>query len=312
MALNFVNGTSTGVRNDTGAPVTTFPITMMAWARMTEATPVTNDFNIMQLQDKDSDGDYFRFGLSDVINGEGNLHAAYSGSGNWHAIIGTTVITTNLWFHAAAVFNSVTANDLHIYYNGVNDDDFYDDTPIGGPQNIDSICVGYEADSTPGDTWRGDLAEAAVYAGALTAAEIRAAMVGSPLMSRPDILVGYWPLWGRETYEHDLVGNLPLTKYGVTTVPHPPIRYNRPYFAPIVGSGVTVVDLYANNISASTPTLTLPTIAQIHAINANDLSASTPTLSSPSVFQLTLGLPAAGLAQYDTANKVYMHYYKGA
>jgi hypothetical protein len=88
-----------------------------------------------------------------------------------------------------------------------------------------------------GEHFSGDIAEAAIWAAALTAEEFAALAAGtSPLSIRPDALVNYYPIIGRHSPEIDLVGGNNLTVNGAAARDHPRMFYPaRSRFVPARG-----------------------------------------------------------------------------
>jgi hypothetical protein len=83
--------------------------------------------------------------------------------------------------------------------------------------------LGARISATPGLFLNGQIAEAAVWNVALSAAEIASLSKGfSPLLIRPASLVAYWPLIGRHDPEIDPVGRFDMTlTANPTTAAHP-------------------------------------------------------------------------------------------
>ena len=136
------------------------------------------------------------------------------------------------WFHLTGLF--IASNNIKLYVNGSLDaenttannniSDFADSNQLyiatgnyGGGSNLTTR------------TWEGGLAEVAAYAAELTAGEIAALADGfSPLLVRPDALVGYWPLGGPMTSAlsgADALGQHALTAYGGAFEEHHPQAY---------------------------------------------------------------------------------------
>jgi hypothetical protein len=98
-----------------------------------------------------------------------------------------------------------------------------------------------------GRYWDGAIAEAAAYSVTLSAGEISSLAAGvSPLLIRPDALIGYWPLGGAYTAnddDTDIVGGHALTDSGSPTgEDHPPIFYpasSPTLYVPAVGGQAT-------------------------------------------------------------------------
>lgn len=135
----------------------------------------------------------------------------YGAAGRYAAA--TTPYTANAWQHGAGVF---AAGDLRAYLNGGNKGTNASDDTL--PTGLSHTRIGRLRNDTP--VWcNGQIAEAAIWAAALTDAEIAMLALGvSPLLVRPESLVAYWPLIGRTSPEIDLSGG-----YGMTLINAPPI-----------------------------------------------------------------------------------------
>jgi hypothetical protein len=124
------------------------------------------------------------------------------------------LVTLNTYAHIAAVFAAV--DDRRVYLNGGNK--VTDDATSKTPAGIDTTSIGRRSTSAPALYASGRIAEAAIYNAALTDDEIAELAAGaSPLLVRPDALVAYWPLVGRDYPEPDLVGGFPMSLYPVST-----------------------------------------------------------------------------------------------
>tara|TARA_R100001082_G_C4343776_1_gene151362 strand:+ start:388 stop:1113 length:726 start_codon:yes stop_codon:yes gene_type:complete len=94
------------------------------------------------------------------------------------------------WFHLAGVF---TYGGRALYVNGTSEVTQTSNISID-PSNATIFNIGRDHE---GKYWDGGIAEAAAYSVALADKDITALATGfSPLLVRPDRLIGYWPLGG--------------------------------------------------------------------------------------------------------------------
>ena len=152
----------------------------------------------------------------------GNVVLAQSGDGSTATAVGTsTTITTNTWFHAAAVFGAV--NDRRAFLNGGGKNT---DTTSRTPTGINRTSIGAGDQTTISAPFDGDIAEAAVWNIALSDAEVLALSKGlSPLLMHPEALVAYWPLIGNNSPENNLRSNSATMSIvgSLSKSVHPPI-----------------------------------------------------------------------------------------
>ena len=125
------------------------------------------------------------------------------------------------WFHLAGVF---TYPARALYVNGTSEVTQTSNISID-PSNATIFNIGRDHS---GKYWDGGIAEAAAYDAALSAADIAALAAGfSPLLVRPDKLIGYWPLGGG--YFPATVNPIGSTSLSVNSSPsaesHPRIFY---------------------------------------------------------------------------------------
>ncbi len=181
--------------NLVSAPVTAAPFSISAHCYPT--TDGVNELTVIQMQDKDVDDNYWQLG---IWGGDANNPARFrsvSGGAGADADV-SSIITFDAWNHIGAVETSAT--DHRVYCNGSTGQDTNSRTPA----NADSVTIGRQGDSTPGDEFEGRLAEVAVWDVALTADEMNALRFGAnPLKMRRANLVGYWPLFGNASPEPD-------------------------------------------------------------------------------------------------------------
>ena len=144
------------------------------------------------------------------------------------------------WYHVAGVLEY---SDRALYVNGVSEATNSDNTSLD-MSGADNFYIGRDR---TGRYWDGAIAEAAAYNAALSAGEIASLAAGfSPLLVRPDALIGYWPLGGAYSAndaDTDIVGGHALTDSGSPTgEDHPPIFYpasSPTLYVPAVGGQAT-------------------------------------------------------------------------
>ncbi len=241
MARNF--NASNNQRLTNGFSFSGYPISISAMFRDTSGT--NNDRCIVQIQDSTQSDRYFRLGRNSSTAG---LYCASRWDlGGDNGAITTSTITTNQWHHAFMTATSANRRDVWLDNAGQG-------TNTGGwgsPVRIDSLTIGYEDDSSPGDPWDGDLAEVAVWDVELTAEE-RALLAGgcSPTWVRAESLVFYSPMIRGASggNDFDVVGGRILTTAGTGTpgvASHPRIQPRSAQilqFRENASSGLTVND----------------------------------------------------------------------
>ncbi|NIP55018.1 MAG: hypothetical protein GWN00_14850, partial [Aliifodinibius sp.] len=187
---------------------------------------------LMQIGDKDVDTDYFRMGVN-VSGMQIRMRTADSGGGT--NIDTTTTYSTNTWTFAAVVQRTSTDRDVYI-----NTSSPVNDTTDITPAGADRISIGREGDSTPGDSWSGNIAHAAVWSTDLSDDEIRSLAQGfSPLFVDPVNLVAYYPLLRTDK---DWVGGYDLTAYNTPSwgTTHPPVIMPAPVYYSFPGVSATL------------------------------------------------------------------------
>jgi hypothetical protein len=212
----FFDRASTQYLRVPSTPVTAAPLTFAVWARSNDATTSQSAISI---GDKDSTldgwdiifagtvaGDPIRFRAVDVTAGSADGPVGYS---------------INTWYHVAGV--EVSDSSRFCYVDGAVG---AEDTTTRTPDNGDNVTVGALGNSTPSTPWNGDIAEAAIWNVALTAAEVLVLSKGVPAyMVRPASLVFYAPLV-RDLV--DIVEGRTLTNTNVATVSAHPRIFRTP------------------------------------------------------------------------------------
>ena len=220
-------------------PVTGVPFTVACWYKPATVTANQVLFNI------------------GVAGSSANMHEIYFGTTSKNLFAnsqtgsvgqsssGTNTITTaGTWYHCAGVYTSTTSRLA--YVNGTAGTA---DTTSVTPAGLDACYIGVQRFSGSFAGYcNGDLAEVALYSAALTDAEVASLAAGySPLLVRPQSLVGYWPLFARATNEEDWTGGRAGTPNGTpAAADHPPriIYPSRPrIIIPAAAGGTTVARL---------------------------------------------------------------------
>lgn len=146
---------------------------------------------------------------------------AVEATGGATAAIGSSTLSANTITHVAGVVASAT--DRKIYFNGVQNGTSTTSRTVNG---LDQVVIGATKSTSYTAFWTGSVYEAAVWTVALTASEILSLSQGAaPFMIRPDSLVFYAPLTGRETAtEWNLVGaQVTMTNTPAIGTDHPRI-----------------------------------------------------------------------------------------
>ena len=222
-----------------GAAVTAVPLTMACWAKWNNLATATMLMTIGDNASTTSLLNRFRLNknASDAI-----LAAAANTTTSGNSTAGT-VTATNTWYHCAGVYTSATSRTG--YLDGVAGTA---NTTNLTPTSLDDTTIGASTfgSGSVGTYMDGQIAEAAIWNVALTAAEIASLAKGmSPLMVRPASLISYWPLVGNFSPEIDLHGRLEMTVNGTTASNHPRVYMPRgpmiPRKAPVVTTSIPVL-----------------------------------------------------------------------
>lgn len=226
MARNFVAASEQSLFSST-TPITAAPFTVSTWVRTdTDVVAAANDPNIIQIQDASDAQNYWRLNAdSDTEAGEFCFGYADT-SQTYEKAVSTQIINTDQWFNVVGIADSGAS--IRCLVDGANEgtQTGFDLTPSG----IDSVSIGQEADSTPGDWWDGQIAEVAIWNVVLVPAELNELAAGaSPLLVRPFSLVALWQLIGRTSPEIDIIGGHHAALTNAPTVyQHPPLKYPVP------------------------------------------------------------------------------------
>lgn len=225
MARLFDDANTQYLRKDS-AVYTTVGMSMHAWIRSDSATAnqavltitdssVATRFLALQIRG-DVAGDPAQFV---VQRGAAGAATAATSSGytanQWHSILGVEVAQTNHAVYIDGGSKGSTATDP------------------GSSTTLNKTNIGRLERSSIGSYFSGDIAEVAVWSGALTDDDaVTLARGVCPLLVRPDLLVEYWSIIGNNSPETGLIGafDLTLSASAPTKSDHPRIsRAVKPY-----------------------------------------------------------------------------------
>src|SRR6185369_10880148 len=188
MARRFVAASSQYLTNSS-PPITAVPCTFACWCR-----PTTTGTTQWPMSLANSGGGNF---IALGLEAAGTVRA-YRFDGSTGATSSAGTYTTNAWNHIGAVFSSTTAETA--YLNGTGTSGSH---AAVVPTGIDTMRIA----QLFSQYLDGDMAEAAIWNVALTAAEFTLLSSGkSPIFVRPTAIVDYWQLLGGYSPEVDLFG----------------------------------------------------------------------------------------------------------
>lgn len=175
------------------APVTAAPLTLACWFNVLD---VTNQHTLVSLVNSGGPtSDYFALVAEGNTAGDPVAARLNSTAGNNAVAVTSTGFSASTWRHGAAVFASSASRTA--YLNGASPGS---DTTSITPSGVNALHVG----SRTLNFTDGRIAEVGIWAAALDAGEVLALARGvSPILIRPQSLVGYWPLFGNDSPEPD-------------------------------------------------------------------------------------------------------------
>ena len=221
MARAFVAATTQYLVNTT-PPLTAIPLTMACRFRSNDAT--TRYYMMSVSAD---DGDRIGLGVRGEAGGDPIDAQAYNGANS--NPLSTTGYSANTWHHACCV--AAASNSLTVYLDGGGKATVATDVPCSAFTRMHIGCIYWHPTTAIAYPLDGQLAECAIWNVALTDAEVAILAKGySPLLVRPQSLVGYWPTVGRTSPEIDIVGGYDMTLVNTPTVAvHPRVLYPTAY-----------------------------------------------------------------------------------
>ncbi len=175
------------------------PVTVAAWINPDTITAGDGIFTTNKVSATNR-GLWFQ-----ITNGTGNLEASYGDNTGTTASdrrskVSTGAVTTGSWQHVACCIRG--AGDMDIYIAGSDAGGSYSGS--GGTLTHSASFGGMVAEVVS-NTFDGRLAEVGLWTVSLSAAEILALAKGvPPAKIRPDVLLGYWPVYGAADPEINL------------------------------------------------------------------------------------------------------------
>jgi hypothetical protein len=149
---------------------------------------------------------------------------------SFQAVSGATTVSAGTVYGVGGVLD-LSGDSIRVYLDGAQDASsaatFANASYTNGtPTAADSISGAVGSGSST--FFDGRIAEVAIWAGDIGAAGFGVlAQRVSPMLVRPDLLVSYWPLIGRESPERDRFGGVGATITGtVATADHPRVVYS--------------------------------------------------------------------------------------
>jgi len=161
------------------------PFSMACFANTDETIGQT----VMSIANHNSDVNYHRLVLCSTASDNKIAADTRTSSGNSYSLT-TTGFLINTWHHVCGVWEG--ADDRRSYIDGGSKGT---NSEGRSPSGLDRTGVGVLIRSTKSGYMSGFIAEAAIWAVALTDAEVAILAAGySPLFVRPESLLVYWPM----------------------------------------------------------------------------------------------------------------------
>jgi hypothetical protein len=197
-----------------GAPATTFPITLSAWVKPTALSGAMAILGVGVI------GGTHRIAIQHNFGGGAHLQIIAADANSSQGATLSSGLIAGTWAHVSGVFNNNNALNWSPYING-SSDGAVTLNETRNPTGLNFVGIGSRFNAgTLGIYYNGEIAECAVYNAALTTAEIASLAKGMTCDKiRPQSLVFYAPL------VRDLVdqkGGLAITNNnGATVANHP-------------------------------------------------------------------------------------------
>lgn len=206
------NGNTANRINVSSTPVTAVRLTMACWFY---ADTITANYELMCIANTGlSDRDRFSLRLAGADVGDPVVAETKAGTSNNVATTSSGFSATT-WQHACATFGPTTGTDRAVYLNGGSKGT---NTTNRTPSGLNGISLGVRTTSAQSNPLAGRLAHAAIWSAQLDDAEVVSLAQGiCPLLVRPGSLECYWPLFGNDSPEPELVGRFEGTITGTVT-----------------------------------------------------------------------------------------------
>jgi hypothetical protein len=165
------------------AVVTGFPASIACWT-IASTTALTNDLTLIQIGDS-TFGNYFNINADNAAT-----YAEIHNSGGYFDASSSTLLSTSVWTHVCAVFNSASPY-ASIYVNGTKGTDYTTSKTVSA--FTQSLIAAYG--NVSGDGYVGSLAQVGIWNTNLVSSDVTALNAGfSPKLVRAANLVSYVPL----------------------------------------------------------------------------------------------------------------------
>jgi hypothetical protein len=206
MALLFDNASSEYIQNN-ATNVTAAPLTIATWFNTDELGGSDRYILTISSSSDANDSDSFRIGYHTVASvHQFQIEAREGASQGASAITGVSI---NTWHHGAGIFVSGTSRTAYLDGAAASEN-----TQDRVPANLDRTTIGTMHGGTANifGEWSGLVAETGIWNVALTAGEITMLSLGaSPMLIRPQSLVFYCPIIGKNDPEPEIIGGLNMT-----------------------------------------------------------------------------------------------------
>jgi len=213
MARDFVGASSQYLERN-GAPATAVPLSFGLWFKVPN---ITTNYCLCALVDKDTDSSWFALSARGDLASDPVVFERKDSAPNNRAS-STASFSASTWGHALAVASATDSGAVYLSGGSKGTD-----TAICTPAP-DRLSVGRLGRLTPAAYTTGQLAEFGCWTAALSDADAAVLGLGvSPELVRPDALVAYHRLIGRNSPETDERGRFELTVTGATAADHPRI-----------------------------------------------------------------------------------------
>lgn len=194
MARDFVDTDSGQFLSVENAPAISYPVTLAGWAR--NLNPSSDSCGVLTITDISSGFEGFALlAIPAVATFSVQAMSSSASADDW-AASGTVAHVSDQWHHCAAIFASSTSRFAYVD-GGQKIEQTDSNTPTLA--NFDTYTIGRRRNATHfAVLMQGGIAEVGLWDVSLSDEEIASLAAGmTPLMVRPQSLLGYWPLSGR-------------------------------------------------------------------------------------------------------------------